>query len=91
MKVGMQRVIAGLLFGAALAASGAAAGTEDHAAQAKCLKAEINPVTGHVLCIDPPGAAVEPPPAEANAGCKPEQSRGQWTWAPNCAPEPGGM
>ena len=34
MKVGMQRVIAGLLFGVALAASGAAAGTEDRAAQA---------------------------------------------------------
>jgi hypothetical protein len=88
MKVGMQRVIAGLLFGVALAASGAAAGTKDHAAQAKCLKAEINPVTGHALCIDPPGATVEPPPPEAKAACKPEQSRGQWTWAPNCAPEP---
>jgi hypothetical protein len=28
----------------------------------KCLKAEINPVTGHILCIDPLGAPVEPPP-----------------------------
>ena len=91
MKVGMQRVVAGLLFGVALAASGAAAQTEDRAAQAKCLKAEVNPVTGHVLCIDPPGADVEPLPLEAAPNCKPEQARGQWSWGPNCAPEPSGM
>ncbi len=91
MKMGMQRVIAGLLFGVALAASGAAPGAEDRAAQAKCLKAEINPVTGHVLCIDPPGAAVEPLAPEAALPCKPEDARGQWSWGPACAPEPGGM
>ena len=34
MKVGMQRAIVGLWIGVALAASAAAAGTEDHAAQA---------------------------------------------------------
>ena len=43
----------------------------------KCLKAEVNPVTGHVLCIDPLGAAVEPPPPEAALPCKkPEEARG---------------
>jgi hypothetical protein len=55
------------------------------------LRAEVNPVTGQVLCIDPLGAPVEPLPPEAALPCKPEQSRGQWTWAPNCAPPLQGM
>lgn len=54
--------------------------------QAKCRKAEINPVTGHVFCFDPLGAPVEPVPAEAKPACKDEDQRGQWSWAPNCTP-----
>jgi hypothetical protein len=57
----------------------------------KCLKAEINPVTGHILCIDPLGAPVEPPPEQAKPPCKPEQARGQWTYGPGCTPVPDGM
>jgi hypothetical protein len=52
--------------------------------------AEINPVTGHVFCIDPLGAPVEAPPEEAKQSCK-QDSRGQWTWSPNCEPTPEGM
>ena len=66
----------------------AAAGTAEPAP--KCLKAEINPVTGHVLCIDPLGAPVEAPPGEAKPRCKPEDARGQWSYGPACAPELGG-
>jgi hypothetical protein len=36
-------------------------------------------------------AAFAPLPPEAALPCKPEQSRGQWTWAPNCTPVPEGM
>ena len=32
------------------------AGDAGPTAASKCLKAEVNPVTGHVLCIDPLGA-----------------------------------
>jgi hypothetical protein len=65
---------------------------DDAQPAAKCLKAEINPVTGHALCIDPLGAPVEPPPDEAKLPCpKPEESRGQWSYAPNCAPQVEGM
>ena len=53
------------------------------------MTAEINPVTGHVLCIDPLGAPVEAPPDEAKPKCK-QDSRGQWTWSPNCTPTPEG-
>lgn len=73
------------------AASATAAEPSEQGAPPKCLKAEINPVTGHVLCIDPLGAPVEPPPTEAKLPCKPEDARGQWSYGPNCTPEPGGM
>ncbi len=71
-------------------AGAAAAGTAEPPPPPKCLKAEINPVTGHVLCIDPLGATVEAPPEEAKPRCKPEDARGQWSYGPSCAPEPGG-
>ncbi|MBC8014036.1 MAG: hypothetical protein H7X74_08175 [Methyloceanibacter sp.] len=71
----MWRVVIGVLLGMGLIAGVAAAETSEQAAQPKCLKAEINPVTGHVLCIDPLGAPVEPPPAEAKLPCKPEDAR----------------
>jgi hypothetical protein len=54
---------------------------ETPAAPPKCVTAEINPVTGHVLCINPLGAPVEAPPDEAKPKCK-QDSRGQWTWSP---------
>jgi hypothetical protein len=38
-----------------LAGGTAIAGAADPASPPKCRKAEINPVTGHVLCIDPLG------------------------------------
>ena len=72
------------------AAGQAAAENSEQAAPPKCVTAEINPVTGHVLCINPLGAPVEAPPEEAKMPCK-QDSRGQWTWSPNCAPVPEGM
>ena len=49
-------------------------------------------MTGHVLCIEPLGAAVEPPPPEVALPCKrPEDVRGQWSYSPNCTPEVEGM
>jgi hypothetical protein len=53
-----------------------------------CLKAEINPITGHTICIEPLGAPVEAPPSSALSPCKLEQSTGNWSWAPDCKPEP---
>jgi len=87
----MWRVVIGVLLGMALIAAAAAAENSEPAAQPKCLKAEINPVTGHVLCIDPLGAAVEPLAPEAAPNCKPEDVRGQWSYGPACTPEPGEM
>ena len=64
------------------------AGIDAHAADESapaCKRAEVNPVTGHVFCIDPLGADVAPPPDSVKPDCV-EQSRGQWTWAPTCEP-----
>jgi hypothetical protein len=61
------------------------AGDPASAAAPKCLKAEVNPVTGHALCIDPIGAPVDPPPAAELPPCKPnERSNEAWTWGPKC-------
>jgi hypothetical protein len=86
----MRRLAIGLVFLSLPMAT--ALGAEDSAVAQKCLKAEVNPVTGHVLCIEPLGAAVEPPPPEAALPCKrPEDVRGQWSYSPNCTPEVEGM
>ncbi len=85
----MRRVAMMVLLSVALTAVAAAEETAP-AAQPKCKTAEINPVTGHVSCIDPLGAPVEAPPEEAKPPCK-QDSRGQWTWSPNCTPVPEGM
>ena len=93
MESFMMRVSASLMFAVVVLAGGvASAAPAEQPAAAKCLKAEVNPVTGHVLCIDPLGAAVEPPPPEAALPCKkPEEVRGQWSYSPNCTPEIEGM
>src|SRR5262245_44738001 len=68
-----------IAFAASLAAMAALAGAiaaseGDPASTAApaCRKAEVNPVTGHVLCIDPIGAPVEAPPAASEAPYKPD-------------------
>jgi hypothetical protein len=86
-------VSARLMFAVGMLAAGAvSAAPAEQPAAPKCLKAEVNPVTGHVLCIEPLGAAVEPPAAEEALPCKrPEDVRGQWSYSPNCTPEVEGM
>jgi hypothetical protein len=86
-----MNVSAGLISAVVVLAAGAVSPAEQPAKPA-CIKAEVNPVTGHVLCIEPLGAAVEPPPPEAALPCKrPEDVRGQWSYSPNCTPEVEGM
>ena len=92
----MQRlcltIILGLAFWA-LAASpqglSSAAAVEADAAgtQAKCLKAEVNPVTGHVLCVEPLGAPVGPAPSAAENPCRENpRAEGDWSFTPTCHP-----
>jgi hypothetical protein len=92
-----REVLTGLAFAGSLAAmaalDGAMAASEgDPAAAAPtCRKAEVNPVTGHVLCIDPLGAPVEPPPASSELPCKPGARADEaWTWGPKCKAEKPG-
>lgn len=47
---------------------------------AKYLVAEVNPVTGNAVCVNPRGAPVEPPPASALKPCKPRaHDKDDWT------------
>jgi hypothetical protein len=82
----VMRTLCAMVIGMALIASAESAAPK---AEPKCLTAEINPVTGHVLCINPLGAPVEAPP-DAKLPCKPEDARGQWSYGPNCTPTPEG-
>lgn len=81
----MRQGLAGLALAAAIVFAGGqafaeSAGDPASAAAPKCLKAEVNPVTGHVLCIDPIGAPVDPPPAAELPPCKPDERSGEaWT------------
>lgn len=73
----------------ALAGEGAlAADAGDEAAPAAsktCLVAEVNPVTGHTLCINPLGAPVEALPPSSELPCQPQRhAAGAWTYEPNC-------
>ena len=85
----LKIVVAVLLSSALCPGSAVRAESANEAQGPACQKAEINPVTGYVYCIDPLGAAVEAPPDSIKPKCE-AQSRGQWTWAPNCTPDPEG-
>jgi hypothetical protein len=87
----MMRMVTNVLSSVALIAGAHATEETAPAAQPKCQTAEINPVTGHVFCIRPLGAPVEAPPPEAKPPCKPEDTRGQWSYGPNCTPAIEGM
>lgn len=85
----MQKIFPAVLLGLALSAGAALAA--DEAKAPACKRAEINPVTGSVLCIDPLGAPVEAPPPEDAPPCKPGQHKGEaWTWGPTCTETPEG-
>jgi hypothetical protein len=87
-----RQVLTGFAFAASLFATAALAGAlaasegDPAFAAATCRKAEVNPVTGHVLCIDPLGAPVEAPPASTELPCRPNANKGDgaWTWGPCC-------
>ena len=98
MRSVTRQVLTGLALavslGATAALAGALAASEgDPASTAAptCRTAEVNPVTGHVLCINPLGAPVEPPPSTSDVPCKPDARADQaWTWGPKCKSEKPG-
>ena len=83
MRKVTRRVLTGLAFAASLFATAALAGAlaasegDPASAAATCRKAEVNPVTGHVLCIDPLGAPVEAPPASTELRADPMRIGGR--------------
>jgi hypothetical protein len=86
-RAALALVVATIALVAVVSEHAFAASAGDPAAEAapKCRKAEVNPVTGHVLCLDPLGAPVDPPPAAELPPCKPDERSGEvWTWGPKC-------
>jgi hypothetical protein len=53
---------------------------------AQCQEAEVNPVTGHVECIRPRGAAVDPPPLSA-VPCTTNYAAGAKSGCPQLPPK----
>lgn len=51
-------------------ADSAAKPAQAEAAQPKCRKAMVNPVTGFAFCLEPKGVPVDPPPVTALKPCK---------------------
>ncbi len=87
----MLKMIGAILLGVTAFAGAAYAETTEQEAAPKCQVAEINPVTGSVTCVKPLGAPVDPPPAQAEVPCKPnDRADSAWSWGPKCA-EPKGM
>lgn len=71
----------------------AAEGSEGSSEKPVCRQAEVNPVTGHALCIDPLGAEVSAPPPSAEQNCDQlagGEHQGQWTFGPKCKDRPSG-
>ena len=94
----MRWILCIATFGLAVGLSLGAGAEDETKAPAKCLKAEINPVTGHTMCIDPLGSPVEAAPKVWLEPCKEGEESGQgkdakpsgaWTFRPNCTPQPG--
>ena len=85
----IRRLLLGAVALVALALPAYAAGEGDPATP-ECRKAEVNPVTGHVLCVEPLGASVEAPPSDAMSPCQPLKHDGDFSYAPNCKDKPSG-
>jgi hypothetical protein len=85
----MREVLLAAVALVALTGPALAAGEADRQAP-QCRTAEVNPVTGHVFCIDPLGAKVEAPPSDALSPCAPLKHDGDFTYAPNCKDKPTG-
>jgi hypothetical protein len=94
-EIAMQRLSLTIMLALALwalpQAPASAAEGQDAATQAKCLKAEVNPITGHVLCVEPLGAPVDPAPSAAENPCRENpRAEGDWSFKPTCRTAPAG-
>jgi len=68
---GSRAGLGALAVGGRVSATNAAVGAAPVAAQT-CRTADLNPVTGHALCINPLGARGEAPPTASELPCKTE-------------------
>lgn len=65
--------------------------TATPAAKGKCRVAEVHPITGHLECVDPPGAPIEQPKQRLLPPCPPEtkaeaqaSKKHEWVVQTNC-------
>jgi len=90
MKVAMvalRSLVLGVLLLVAVAGPVVAADPAEKVAPPKCLRAEINPFNGRMICINPAGAQVETPPEDSKLWCWSEARQGYG--GPGCIREPG--
>ncbi|HUU24712.1 MAG TPA: hypothetical protein VMW68_04010 [Methyloceanibacter sp.] len=82
----MRRRVVLMMFGLILAAGSVGAAEQDAPV---CKRANVNPVTGQVFCIDPLGAEVAPPPQAEPCKAGAHAGDGDWTWRPGCTESKG--
>lgn len=65
--------------------------TAKPATKSKCRVAEVHPITGHLECVDPPGAPIEQPKERVLPPCPPEKKaaskdkkKKEWVVQTNC-------
>jgi hypothetical protein len=73
----MKSIVGAFVLCSMVWACSAAAQTSNAPPPVKCRVAEINPVTNQAYCIDPVGAALDPPPAAQP--CHVTASSDSWT------------
>lgn len=80
----MRRVFTVFLCSAALCVAATAAANADPAAKQKCKVAEVNPVSGNAVCINPFGAPVTQPKQGPKACQGKVHAQGGWTFGSEC-------
>ncbi len=95
-KTLIAAAVLSLVFAAPAMADNSAKAATPANAKTKCKVAEVHPITGHLECVDPPGAPIEQPKERILPPCPPEKAgdakdkkKQEWVVHTNCVKPDG--